>query len=151
MLPSTTSPPRTARQAAVFTAPSHGVADCLATEDLPFSKGGKEHAQNYTSMLASAARRCVAESSPNLSLTANAAFQRKASLNALVGGASPPANRIGADGRDIGVYEKVDVPSVMHGEFKSIGIVNRNKGTFAGVQLSRDYASRRNNNGEMDG
>jgi len=92
-----------------------------------------------------------AESSPNLSLTASAAFQRKASLNALVGGASPPANRMGADGRDIGVGDKVDVPGGMHGVVRFIGIVSGKKGTFAGVQLSKEYAARGKNDGEVDG
>jgi hypothetical protein len=90
-------------------------------------------------MLASAARRCVAESSPKLS------------LNALVGGASLPANRIGADGRDIAVGDQVDVPGEMYGVVKLIGIVNGEKGTFAGVQLSQEYASGWKNDSEVDG
>jgi hypothetical protein len=79
-----------------------------------------------TCVLTSAALRCVTESSPKLS------------LNALVDGASAPANRVGADGRYIGVGDKVDVPGDMHGVVKSTG-------PFAGVQLSPKCASRRKN------
>ncbi|CAO2656739.1 Nn.00g055420.m01.CDS01 [Neocucurbitaria sp. VM-36] len=90
-------------------------------------------------------------SSPNLSLTAQQQFARKASLNALVGGASPPANRMGADGRDIGVGDAVDVPGGMHGVVKFIGSVSGKKGVFAGVELSREYAARGKNDGEVEG
>ncbi|KAH4076634.1 hypothetical protein HBI56_096910 [Parastagonospora nodorum] len=93
----------------------------------------------------------AAESSPNLSLTASTAFQRKASLNALVGGASPPSSRMGADGRDIGIGDVVDVPGGMHGTVKFIGAVSNKKGVFAGVELSREWASRGKNDGEVDG
>jgi dynactin complex subunit len=48
------------------------------------------------------------------------------------------------------VGDKLDVPDDMHGVVKFIGIVNGKKGTFAGVQLSRDYASGRKNDGEVD-
>jgi dynactin complex subunit len=58
---------------------------------------------------------------------------------------------MGADGRDIGVGDIVDVPGGMHGVVKFIGVVNGKKGTFAGVQLSREYASRGKNDGEVDG
>ncbi|KAF1839941.1 uncharacterized protein K460DRAFT_371903 [Cucurbitaria berberidis CBS 394.84] len=90
-------------------------------------------------------------SSPNLSLTAQQQFARKASLNALVGAASPPPNRMGADGRDIGVGDAVDVPGGMHGVVKFIGSVSGKKGVFAGVELSRQYASRGKNDGEVEG
>jgi hypothetical protein len=68
---------------------------------------------------------------------------RKARKNAV------HADRIGADGRDIGVGNKVVVPGDMHSVVKLIGIVNGKKGMFAGVQLSREYASRRKNDGEV--
>ncbi|KAF1912267.1 hypothetical protein BDU57DRAFT_522446 [Ampelomyces quisqualis] len=93
----------------------------------------------------------VAESSPNLSLAASTTSQRKASLNALVGGASPSSSRMGADGRDIGVGDVVDVPGGMHGTVKFIGAVSTKKGVFAGVELSREYASRGKNDGEVHG
>lgn len=93
----------------------------------------------------------AAESSPNLSLAASTAFQRKASLNALVGGASPPSSRMGADGQDIGVGDTVDVPGGMHGVVKFIGAVSNKKGVFCGVELSREYAARGKNDGEVDG
>lgn len=72
-------------------------------------------------------------------------------MNALVGGASPPASRMGADGQDIGVGDRVDVPGGMHGVVKFIGAVSNKKGVFAGVELSREFASRGKNDGEVDG
>jgi dynactin complex subunit len=47
------------------------------------------------------------------------------------------------------VGNKVVVPGDMHSVVKLIGIVNGKKGMFAGVQLSREYASRRKNDGEV--
>jgi dynactin complex subunit len=39
----------------------------------------------------------------------------------------------------------------MHGTVKFIGTVNGKKGTFAGVELSEEFASRGKNNGDVDG
>jgi dynactin complex subunit len=58
---------------------------------------------------------------------------------------------MGADGQDIGVGDKVDVPGGMHGVVKFIGTVSNKKGVFAGVELSREYATRGKNDGEVDG
>ncbi|KAH7379323.1 hypothetical protein DE146DRAFT_626282 [Phaeosphaeria sp. MPI-PUGE-AT-0046c] len=58
---------------------------------------------------------------------------------------------MGADGRDIGIGDVVDVPGGMHGTVKFIGAVSNKKGVFAGVELSREYASRGKNDGEVDG
>ncbi len=90
-------------------------------------------------------------SSPNLSLSAQQQFARKASLNALVGVGSPPSSRMGADGQDLSVGDIVDVPGSMHGVVKFIGSVRGKKGVFAGVELSREYAQRGKNDGEVDG
>ncbi|OAL55692.1 hypothetical protein IQ07DRAFT_498070 [Pyrenochaeta sp. DS3sAY3a] len=58
---------------------------------------------------------------------------------------------MGADGQDIGVGDFVDVPGGMHGVVKFIGSVRGKKGVFAGVELSRQYAPRGKNDGEVDG
>ncbi|KAH8732786.1 hypothetical protein GQ44DRAFT_600761 [Phaeosphaeriaceae sp. PMI808] len=58
---------------------------------------------------------------------------------------------MGADGRDIGIGDVVDVPGGMHGVVKFIGAVSNKKGVFAGVELSREYASRGKNDGEVEG
>jgi len=58
---------------------------------------------------------------------------------------------MGADGQDIGVGDRVDVPGGMHGVVKFIGAVSNKKGVFAGVELSREFASRGKNDGEVDG
>jgi hypothetical protein len=58
---------------------------------------------------------------------------------------------MGADGRDIGIGDVVDVPGGMHGTVKFIGAVSNKKGVFAGVELSREYSSRGKNDGEVDG
>jgi dynactin complex subunit len=57
----------------------------------------------------------------------------------------------GADGDDLEVGDLVDVPGNMHGTVKFIGTVQGKKGTFAGVELSEEFASRGKNNGDVDG
>ncbi|KAL6712054.1 hypothetical protein ACN47E_003097 [Coniothyrium glycines] len=90
-------------------------------------------------------------SSPNLSFTAQQqAAQRKASLQALTGATSPTA-RMGADGQDIRVGDAVDVPGGMHGQVKFVGSIQGKAGVFAGVELSREHASRGKNDGAVDG
>lgn len=105
------------------------------------------------------------------------ALARKSSLNALTSGslaAIPDASRgygltvldedspstgkmmsytpsRGADGEDLGVGDVVDVPGNMHGTVKFIGNVQGKKGTFAGVELSEEFAARGKNNGDVDG
>lgn len=90
-------------------------------------------------------------SSPNLSLASSKNIARQASLSALVGGASSPSNRMGADGQNIGVGDTVDVPGGMHGVVQFVGAIRGKAGVFAGVELSRAYAPRGKNNGEVDG
>ncbi|KAF2002845.1 hypothetical protein P154DRAFT_429899 [Amniculicola lignicola CBS 123094] len=58
---------------------------------------------------------------------------------------------MGADGQDIGVGDAVDVPGGMHGLVRFIGSVRGKKGVFAGVELSREYAARGKNDGDVDG
>ncbi|PSN63488.1 hypothetical protein BS50DRAFT_577235 [Corynespora cassiicola Philippines] len=89
-------------------------------------------------------------SSPNLHLSASTAIARKASLNALVGGTTP-TNKMGGDGQDIEVGDLVDVPGGMHGVVKFVGSVRGKKGVFAGVELSKDFAVRGKNDGDVDG
>lgn len=93
-------------------------------------------------------------SSPNLSLAASTALARKASLNALTAGQDPTSsggNMVGADGHEIEVGDTVDVPGGMHGVVKFIGGVRGKKGTFAGVELAKDYAARGKNDGDVEG
>lgn len=88
-------------------------------------------------------------SSPNLSLAASTALARKASLNALTAGQD--TTMVGADGREIEVGDTVDVPGGMHGVVKFIGGVRGKKGTFAGVELAKEYAARGKNGGDVEG
>lgn len=98
-------------------------------------------------------------SHPNLSLAASTAIARKASLNALTAAQSnlptaPGASNgkmLGGDGREIAVGDFVDVPGSMHGIVKFVGTVNGKKGVFAGVELSREFAQRGKNGGDVDG
>lgn len=90
-----------------------------------------------------------AESSPNLSFSASS-VARQASLSALTGGASPSPNMM-ADAQDIGIGDMVDVPGGMHGVVKFVGSIRGKKGVFAGVELSRAFASRGKNDGAVDG
>lgn len=57
----------------------------------------------------------------------------------------------GPDGDDLEVGDLVDVPGNMYGTVKFIGNVQGKKGTFAGVELSEEFASRGKNNGDVDG
>ncbi|OCK81045.1 hypothetical protein K432DRAFT_296398 [Lepidopterella palustris CBS 459.81] len=57
----------------------------------------------------------------------------------------------GGDGQDIEVGDTVDVPGGMHGMVKFIGNVLGKKGVFAGVELSREFAARGKNDGDVDG
>jgi hypothetical protein len=92
-------------------------------------------------------------SQPNLNhLANNTAVARKASLNALTGQQPPTAkNKMGADGRDIEVGDPVDVPGGMNGVVKFVGIVRGKPGMFAGVELSREFAARGKNDGDVEG
>jgi hypothetical protein len=56
----------------------------------------------------------------------------------------------GGDG-DIEVGDLVDVPGGMYGTVKFIGAVKGKKGVFAGVELSREWAPRGKNGGDVDG
>ncbi|KAK3341555.1 hypothetical protein B0T25DRAFT_345499 [Lasiosphaeria hispida] len=52
---------------------------------------------------------------------------------------------------DISVGDAVDVPGNMSGTVRFVGSVAGRKGTFAGVELHRDFAARGKNNGDVDG
>lgn len=54
-------------------------------------------------------------------------------------------------GDGLAVGDAVDVPGNMHGTVRFIGTVAGRKGTFAGVELHPDYASRGKNSGDVDG
>lgn len=68
-----------------------------------------------------------------------------------VGRMPPITPSRGADGEDLDVGDLVDVPGNMHGIVKFIGNVQGKKGTFAGVELSQEFAARGKNNGDVDG
>lgn len=93
-------------------------------------------------------------SSPNLNGTSTA-MARKASLNALTAGQTgprtPTSRTVGGDGRDIEVGDTVDVPGNMHGTVKFVGSVRGKNGVFAGVELSREFADRGKNDGDVEG
>ncbi|KAK8256361.1 hypothetical protein IWZ00DRAFT_432990 [Phyllosticta capitalensis] len=63
---------------------------------------------------------------------------------------SGPAN-LGGDGQPLTVGDIVDVPGQMHGTVKFIGAVKAKNGTFVGVELSKEFASRGKNDGNVDG
>ncbi|KAL8762138.1 MAG: hypothetical protein Q9184_001823, partial [Pyrenodesmia sp. 2 TL-2023] len=54
-------------------------------------------------------------------------------------------------GDDLEVGDTVDVPGGMHGIIKFIGEVKGKKGIFAGVELSREWAARGKNDGDVEG
>ncbi|KAL8648282.1 MAG: hypothetical protein Q9210_005084 [Variospora velana] len=54
-------------------------------------------------------------------------------------------------GDDLEVGDGVDVPGGMHGTIKFIGEVKGKKGIFAGVELSREWAARGKNDGDVEG
>ncbi|KAJ4350777.1 hypothetical protein N0V95_004454 [Ascochyta clinopodiicola] len=89
-----------------------------------------------------------AESSPNLTFSASS-MARQASLSALTG-ASPSPNTM-ADAQDIDIGDLVDVPGGMHGVVKFVGSIRGKKGVFAGVELSKAFASRGKNDGAVEG
>lgn len=71
--------------------------------------------------------------------------------DSLTAGKMPPFTPSRADGDNLEVGDLVDVPGSMHGTVKFIGNVQGKKGTFAGVELSEEYAARGKNNGDVDG
>ncbi|KAL1603954.1 hypothetical protein SLS60_005546 [Paraconiothyrium brasiliense] len=58
---------------------------------------------------------------------------------------------MGGDGRELEIGDLVDVPGSMTGVVKFIGSVRGKPGVFAGVELSRQFASRGKNDGDVDG
>ena len=67
----------------------------------------------------------------------------------------PPTSRTVTDDRNgnqnLEVGDIVDVPGSMHGTIRFIGEVKGKKGHFAGVELSKEFASRGKNDGDVDG
>ena len=69
---------------------------------------------------------------------------------------SRPANsRTATDDKNanqnLEVGDVVDVPGSMHGTIKFIGEVRGKKGHFAGVELSKEFAAKGKNDGDVDG
>lgn len=58
-------------------------------------------------------------------------------------------DKIGNTNLEVG--DTVDVPGGMHGVVKFIGEVKGKKGIFAGVELSREWAARGKNDGDVEG
>lgn len=67
----------------------------------------------------------------------------------------PAINRTISDDKflnqNLEVGDMVDVPGMMHGIIKFIGEVKGKKGHFAGVELSKEFASKGKNDGDVDG
>ncbi len=53
--------------------------------------------------------------------------------------------------QNLEVGDMVDVPGMMHGTIKFIGEVKGKKGHFAGVELSKQFAAKGKNDGDVDG
>lgn len=53
--------------------------------------------------------------------------------------------------QNLEVGDMVDVPGMMHGTIKFIGEVQGKKGHFAGVELSKEFAAKGKNDGDVDG
>ena len=53
--------------------------------------------------------------------------------------------------QNLEVGDTVDVPGGMHGTIRFIGEVKGKKGIFAGVELSKEWAARGKNDGDVDG
>ncbi|TAQ86540.1 hypothetical protein B7494_g5145 [Chlorociboria aeruginascens] len=66
-------------------------------------------------------------------------------------GAMTPFSPPRTQGGELEMGDLVDVPGNMHGTVKFIGEVQGKKGTFAGVELSDEFAARGKNNGDVDG
>jgi len=53
--------------------------------------------------------------------------------------------------QNLEVGDTVDVPGGMHGTIKFIGKVKGKAGTFAGVELAKEWAYRGKNDGDVEG
>ncbi|KUI53970.1 Tip elongation protein 1 [Cytospora mali] len=63
----------------------------------------------------------------------------------------PITPRPAAAGDDVSLGDTVDVPGNMYGTIRFVGTVQGKKGTFAGVELHPEFASRGKNSGDVDG
>ncbi|KAI9682871.1 MAG: hypothetical protein M1829_006305 [Trizodia sp. TS-e1964] len=99
-------------------------------------------------------------STPRRSYTA---FARKASLNQLTSNSLDrrdepldmppitPTSRNGSTSSELEIGDLVDVPGGMYGTVKFVGSVKGKNGVFAGVELSKEWAQRGKNDGDVDG
>lgn len=62
-----------------------------------------------------------------------------------------PGRGIGAEEGELEVGDLVDVPGSMYGTVKFVGNIPGKKGTFAGVELSEEFAAKGKNNGDVEG
>lgn len=86
----------------------------------------------------------------------NTAVNRKASLQALTGAATPGGipktpvlNTMGAE--DLAVGDAVNVPGDMFGTVMFVGSVRGKAGRFVGVELDPAFAAKGKNDGDVDG
>lgn len=93
--------------------------------------------------------RGVARGTTNASTPHLSPSNRKASLHALAGKPTPPAANM--SDTDFAVGDLVDVPGDMYGTVKFVGSVHGKQGRFVGVELSREFAARGKNDGDVDG
>ena len=63
---------------------------------------------------------------------------------------SPLEHNLGPAG-DVDVGDKVNVPGGMDGTVRFVGGVEGKQGTFVGVELSKQWAARGKNSGDVDG
>lgn len=84
-------------------------------------------------------------------LSASAAVNRKASLQALTGAPKTPANNNAMGGEELAVGDAVNVPGEMFGTVKFLGTVRGKAGRFVGVELDASFAARGKNDGDVDG
>jgi hypothetical protein len=68
-----------------------------------------------------------------------------------VGSMPPFSPSRGGDGEELEIGDLVDVPGSMYGTIKFVGNIPGKKGTFAGVELSAEFAARGKNNGDVEG
>lgn len=64
---------------------------------------------------------------------------------------TPTMTRTTGGGGDIEVGDKVSVPGGMDGTVKFVGEIRGKQGSFVGVELSRQWAARGKNDGNVDG
>lgn len=98
-------------------------------------------------------QRGIARGAPNASspnLRASITVNSRASLRAQIGNTpTTPVSKMSET--DFAVGDVVNVPGDMYGIVKFIGNVRGKQGHFAGVELSKEFAAKGKNDGDVDG